>query len=266
MGLRIAPDDRTVYIANYLDNSVQAVDLAERKVTQRVSLGGPAEPSLARKGESIFYDGKRSLDQWYSCHSCHYEGGGNAVPIDTLNDGSAVTFKTVLPLFDLDKTPPWTWHGWQTDLDKAMYKSLTDTMLGKQPTKDDIDATIAFLKTLERAPNPFRQPDGSLTAAAERGRKVFESENASCINCHNGPYFTDGEIHDVGLGSSRDRYRGFNTPSLLGVYRKVELLHDGRVSTLDELLTGPHNPAKVTGKGELSDAERRDLIEYLKSL
>jgi YVTN family beta-propeller protein len=266
MGLRIAKDDRTVYVANYLDNSVQVVDLAERTVTRTISLGSASEVTLARKGEAIFYDGKRSLDQWYSCHSCHYEGGGNAVPIDTLNDGSAVTFKTVLPLFDVDKTAPWTWHGWQTDLQKAMHKSLTDTMLGRQPTADDVEAMIAYLKTLQRAPNPYRGEEGAFTAAAERGKKVFESETASCTSCHSGPLFSDGEIHDVGLGKPNDRYRGFNTPSLLGVYRKVELLHDGRAATLEELLTGPHNPAKVAGKGDLTDDQRRDLIEYLKSL
>jgi len=72
-----------VFVANYLDNSVQIVDLEERRVTQTIALGGPGEPSLARRGEAIFYDGRRSLDQWYSCHSCHYEGGTNAVAMDT---------------------------------------------------------------------------------------------------------------------------------------------------------------------------------------
>lgn len=266
MGLRIAADDRTVYVANYFDNSVQVVDLAERKVSGRFALGGAEQPSLARQGEIIFYDGKRSLDQWYSCHSCHYEGGGNAVPIDTFNDGTPNTFKTVLSLHDVDKTTPWTWHGWQTDLHKAMHKSLTDTMLGREPTGHDVEAMIAYLKTLERPPNPFRAADGSLSAAAQRGKQVFEGETASCISCHSGPHFSDGEIHDVGLGKPGDRYRGFNTPSLLGVYRKVELLHDGRAATLEEALTGPHDPAKVTGKGSLTDDQRRDLIEYLKSL
>ena len=80
MGLTIGRDDRTVYVANYLDNSVQVVDLAERKVARTIPLGGPAEPSLARRGEAIFYDARRSLDQWYSCHTCHYEGGTNSVP------------------------------------------------------------------------------------------------------------------------------------------------------------------------------------------
>jgi hypothetical protein len=35
---------------------------------------------------------------------------------------------------------------------------------------------------------------------------------------------------------------------------------------LDELLTGPHNPDRVTGSGELTARQREDLIAYLKSL
>jgi hypothetical protein len=52
----------------------------------------------------------------------------------------------------------------------------------------------------------------------------------------------------------------------VGVYRKVRLLHDGRARSLEELLTGPHNPDQVTGQGSLSEKELRDLVAYLKSL
>ena len=266
MGLRIARDDRRVFVANYLSNSVQVVDLADRQVLQTLHLGGPDEPTLARRGAAIFYDGQRSLDQWYSCHSCHYEGGTNATVMDTLNDGSIRTFKTVLPLHNLAHTAPWTWHGWQQDLGAAMRKSLGETMLGPRPTDDDVQALVAYFSALDAPPNPHRGAQTEPSPAAERGRQVFQSEKAGCATCHRGPYFTDGEIHDVGSGSPRDAFEGYNTPSLVGVYGRVRLLHDGRAKNLDDLLTGPHNPEKVTGAGELTDAERADLIEYLKSL
>jgi YVTN family beta-propeller protein len=266
MGLRIAPDDRTVYVANYLDNSVQVVDLVDRKLTRTFPLGGPPVPSLARRGEAIFLDARRSLDQWYSCHTCHYEGGTNSVTTDTTNDGSTFTFKTVLSLYNLPETGPWTWHGWQTDLYAGMKKSLTETMLGPQPTDEDVQAMLAYFSTLQAPPNPFRNKDGSLTPAAQRGQAIFESDRAACATCHNGPHFTDGQIHDVGLGSRTDRYKGFNTPTLRNVYQRVKLLHDGRTESLADLLTGPHAPEKVAGSGGLSPAEVSDLVEYLKSL
>ena len=265
LALRVSKDDRTVYVVNYLDNSVQVVDIVERKVVRTLPLGSAAEVSLARRGEAIFYDARRSLDQWYSCHTCHYEGGTTSVPTDTTNDGTAFTFKTVLPLYHLHETGPWTWHGWQTDLQAAMKKSLTETMLGPQPTDEDASAMLAYLQSLELPPNPFRAKDGSLSPAAERGKLVFASDKAACASCHSGPHFTDGQVHDVGLGSPRDRYKGYNTPSLLGVYGKVKLLHDGRVDSLEAVITGPHAPEKVAGS-KLSEDEVKDLVEYLKSL
>lgn len=266
MGLCIAKDDRTVYVANYLNNSVQIVDIAKRRLVRSIPLGGPAEPSLARRGEAIFFDGRRSLDQWYSCHTCHYDGGTNAVAMDTLNDHSSFTFKTVLPLYNVAATGPWTWHGWQADLQAAMKKSMTSTMLGPNPSDADVKALVAYLKTLRPPPNPFRQPDGSLSESAKRGKRVFESTETNCTSCHSGPLFTDGEVHDVGTGKSSDRLQGFNTPSLIGVFRKVELLHDGRAKSLHDLLTDHHAPEKVAGEKPLSGREVVDLIEYLKTL
>ncbi len=54
-------------------------------------------------------------------------------------------------------------------------------------------------------------------------------------------------------------YKGYNPPSLLGLYDRALYLHDGRARTLEEVLTGPHNPAKVTDRGELSAEELKDL-------
>jgi hypothetical protein len=50
------------------------------------------------------------------------------------------------------------------------------------------------------------------------------------------------------------------------VYDRAAYLHDGRAETLEQVLTGPHNPARVTGRGELTDSELHELITYLKSL
>ena len=139
-------------------------------------------------------------------------------------------------------------------------------MLGAPPTDADKKAMVAFLQSVEPPPNPFRNRDGSFSEAAARGKTVFESTKANCASCHSGRYFTDGDIHEVGLVRSSDKYKGFNTPSLLGVYRKTRLLHDGRSKSLEEMLTGPHDPDRVTGEGKLTDQELKDLVEYLKSL
>lgn len=264
MGMKIASDNRTVWVANYLDNSVQAVDLIERKLVRRIYIGGDQTPSLARRGEAIFFDARRSLDQWYSCHSCHYLGGTNAVAMDTMNDKSAYTFKSVLPLYELSKTGPWTWHGWQTGLIDAMKHSLKTTMIGPDPSHEDALAIAEYLSGLKHPPNPYRTEGAGLSEAAKRGQEIFAGQKGSCIDCHYGEMLTDEQIHNLGMASTADSYKGFNTPSLRGVFRKVELLHDGRASNLQEVLTGDHAPQKVHGQ-PLSSDELSDLIEYLKT-
>tara|TARA_B110000263_G_scaffold229885_1_gene223990 strand:- start:152 stop:2026 length:1875 start_codon:yes stop_codon:yes gene_type:complete len=266
MGMEIATDNRTVFVANYLKDSIQVVDIESRKVVQEISLGTVPEKTVARRGMEVFYDGQRSLDQWYSCHSCHYNGGTNSRAMDTMNDGSNYTMKTVIPLYNLPRTGPWTWHGWQTNLHDAMHKSFTMTMQGTAVASEDADAILAFFASLKAAPNSFQRRDGSLSEEAQRGKALFQSDRTGCVQCHSGPHFTDGKIHDVGTTEEDDRYDGFNTPSLLGVHRKIRLLHDGREKSLAAVLTEDHAPQHVNGTGSLSDSELTDLIAYLKTL
>jgi YVTN family beta-propeller protein len=272
--LAFAPDGKTLYVANYLADAIQVVDADAAKLVRAIPLGGPKAPSLVRRGEILFHDAKRSFNQWYSCNTCHSDGHTSGMDFDTLNDGrqDLSTFhlrsrKKAPTLRRVTHTKPWTWHGWQDSLDDAMVESFTKSMQGPRPTKDDVKALVAFLDTLEYPRNPYRQPDGSLTPAARRGQDVFRSAKAACNTCHKGPEFTDGKIHVAGLEEPDDAYRGYNPPSLRGVYDKDPYLHDGRSKTLRDALTGPHNPDTVAGgTGELSDQELDDLIAYLKSL
>lgn len=265
MGMAIADDDRTVYVANFLRDSVQVVDIDAAKVVREIRLSDHVATSPADRGREIFYDAEFSLDQWYSCHTCHTDGGTNSRVMDTRNDGTEMTFKTVLPLFDVTKTGPWTWHGWQEDLTASMHNSVVETMQGKRPSDADKLALIAYLKTLSPPPNPYRGDDGTISKSAMRGEKIFSSTKAACIDCHRGENFTDGEIHDVGTASKSDYYEGYNTPSLVGSYAKTKWMHHGRAKSLHQVLTDYHRPEDVHGE-ELSDAEVDDLIEYLKTL
>jgi cytochrome c peroxidase len=186
--------------------------------------------------------------------------------MDTKNDGSYGTYKMVLSLRNLRHTGPWFWHGWQNELHAALTKSLVETMQGPRPSDEDVEALAAFLDTLRAPTNSRLTPDGGLSDAAMRGKRVFAGEVAGCANCHSGPYLTDGQVHDVGLSSEYDKYDGYNTPSLIGAANRARYLHHGRAETLDELLVDLHSPAKVSRTRDLTDEERSDLVEYLRTL
>jgi YVTN family beta-propeller protein len=271
--LAFAPDGATLYVANYLADAVQVVDAESATLTRTIHLRSPKEISLARRGEILFHDAKFSHNQWYSCNTCHSDGHTNGLDFDTLNDGrqDLSTFhlrsrKKVPSLRRTTKTKPWTWHGWQTELSDAMVESITKSMQGPKPKGDDVKALVAYLETLEYPTNPYREPGGKLSPAAERGKEVFRSAKAACNTCHGGLELTDGKIHIVGLEERDDAYKGYNPPSLRGVYDKDPYLHDGRAKSLREVLTGPHEPDAVAHRGELSERELEDLIAYLKTL
>jgi YVTN family beta-propeller protein len=269
----IAPDDKTLYVANYLEDAVQVVDLESATLTKTIALGRPAEISLARRGEELFHDAARSFNQWYSCNTCHSDGHTNGMDFDTLNDGwqdnstaHKRSRKKVPTLRRVLETAPWTWHGWQKSLEDATVESFTKSMQGTPPSADDVKAIVAYLGTLEFPPNPYRQADGSLSASALRGKEVFESAKTACARCHSGSELTDGKIHIVGLEERGDVYRGYNPPSLRGVYDKDPYLHDGRAKTLADVLANQHSPEVVSQMESLTEKETADLVEYLKSL
>lgn len=266
MYLHFSKDNKHLYVANYLLNAIQIIDVPQHKIVETIALGGPVQPSLAREGEAIFYDGKRSFDQWYSCASCHFEGHSNGIAMDTRNDGRFGNPKMVPSLRYVAQTGPWTWHGWQKSLPAAMQKSMQESMLGKKMTDHEVKALITYFSTLEGPKSPHLGTSGELNESAQRGKAIFASDKAGCANCHRGEYFTDNKVHEVGLESSGDYYKGFNPPTLRGVYDRLGYTHDGQVRTLEQLLRGPHSPEKVTGNGKLSEGELKDLVEYLKTL
>ena len=271
--LAFAPDDKTLFVANYLADAVQVVDAESARLIRTIPLGGPGTLSLARRGEILFHAAERSFNQWYSCNTCHSDGHTNGLSFDTLNDGRQDlstahlrSHKKVPTLRRVTHTGPWTWHGWQTDLEDAILESFTKSMQGPRPSSEDIKALIAYLGTLEYPRNPYTDPSGRLSAEAERGKVVYRSAKAACNTCHGGPELTDGKIHTVGLEEPDDAYRGYNPPSLRGLYDKDPYLHDGRSKTLREALSGPHSADAVSGLGELTEGELADLLEYLKTL
>lgn len=119
------------------------------------------------------------------------------------------------------------------------------------------------------APKP---PAGSFDeAAAARGKALF-GDKARCAGCHVPPTFTEPgwNMHtaeEIGIDdfqASRSPDKRYRTAPLQGLWTHVKggFYHDGRFPTLPAVID--HYDAHF-GLG-LSDAEKTDLAEYLKSL
>lgn len=139
-------------------------------------------------------------------------------------------------------------------------------------TPDLITRKLADLHFYQLAiPSPAA-PNGTFNVpAANRGRGLFAGK-AACAACHVPPLFTEPgwNMHtpdEVGIDdfqakrSPDERYR---TSPLKGLWTHTKggFYHDGRFATLLDVVN--HYDA-VKGL-ELTEAEKQDLVEYLKSL
>jgi cytochrome c peroxidase len=103
---------------------------------------------------------------------------------------------------------------------------------------------------------------GRLTPAAARGQRLFESERVACAKCHPAPLYTDLKMHDVDSRGESDERTTFDTPTLVEVWRTSPYMHDGRYTTIEQLLTeGKHGHAHRLPADELAD-----LVQFVLSL
>jgi cytochrome c peroxidase len=87
-----------------------------------------------------------------------------------------------------------------------------------------------------------------------------------CTTCHPPPLFTDGNRHDVGTKTSKDRESHFDAPHLNNIYDSAPYLHNGMAVTLEEIWTryNPYDEHGITN--DMTKDQLNELIEYLKTL
>ncbi len=222
----------------------------------------PGKPQTAeRLGEQMFFDATRCFQSWQSCATCHPQVRTDALNWDLLNDGIGNPKQTKNMLFSI-QTPPAMISGIRPNAETAIRTGMRYIQFTEHPDADAL-AIEAFFRSLRPVPSPALV-NGRLSAAALRGKAVFIE--ADCAKCHNGPYFTDGRLHKVGTDDGRDAGRAWDTPTLREVWRTAPYLHDGRAATLDDML-GSFNPGDKHGKtSKLTADQKRDLVEYIRSL
>jgi cytochrome c peroxidase len=254
-----------VYVAQYFSDTVAVVDLqaARDDPVAAIALGPPPRLTPQRRGQLLFHDATLCYQQWLSCASCHPEGRVDGLNWDLLNDGEGNP-KNTKSLLLAHQTPPAMWEGVRTSAEEAVRSGIKSILFSERPEEEAI-AIDAYLKSLHSLPSPHLV-DGRFSPAAERGRKLFQSEQVGCCRCHPAPLFTDQRLHNVASRSPNEQTDHFFTPSLVEAWRTAPYLHDGRYATVKELLAeGRHGQHRDRRNG-LSQRDLEDLVEFVLSL
>ncbi len=152
---------------------------------------------------------------------------------------------------------------------------------GFELSGQDLDAVVAFVRSLPPAPAP-----GTEDRSVSLGSAVFAG--LQCDGCHLPQFaaveppvraYTDLLLHDMGAGLADDRpvfeawSEEWRTPPLWGLGAAARLpetryLHDGRARTLSEAILWHGGEAATSRQGflALSTAQRQALLQFLESL
>jgi hypothetical protein len=142
----------------------------------------------------------------------------------------------------------------------------------KRSDNDLVTEKLAALQFYQLSIPPPRPPAGTFDAtAASRGETSFKGK-AGCSQCHVPPLFTEPgwnthKASDIGIDdfqSKRSPDNSYRTAPLRGLFAHTKggFYHDGRFATLLEVV----NHYDKFKRLNLTEQEKNDLVEYLKSL
>jgi len=217
-------------------------DLPRVRVRDAMELAG--REIFHRNGDSgISRDG-------VACASCHPDGRDDglvwAVPRGRRHSLTLAG--------NAKRTSAFGWGAEHATLEQHVSETIRN-LGGKQLPSQELASLFAYLRSMKPIP---RIPDDENAPLVTRGRQLFHSDRAACGTCHvELGRFSDGEPHDVGSGGV------FVTPSLVGAGARASFFHDGRFSSLDDLLA--HAP-RMGGASQLSPEERTALAAFVKRL
>jgi len=302
-GMVLNAEGTRLYVQSFMSRQVQVYNiedivLGNNQVGSLVATIPTIEEELLSPqvllGKQIFYnaqDERMTFAGYISCASCHLDGGSDERVWDFTEKGEGL--RNTHTLLGRAGTRMGNVH-WTANFDEiqdfendirngfkgkgfmpdhifnsgTVSEPLGDKKAGLSP---ELDALAAYVASLDKVhPSPYRNQDGSLTADAVEGKKIFVE--AGCRNCHSGPDFTDragGSFHDVGTIQTSSGKRkgstltGFGTPTLKGSWETAPYLHDGSAKTLHDVLVNRNINQKHGDLTVYSDSEIDQLVAYL---
>ena len=206
--------------------------------------------NVSDTGHDIFH---RDAGGGIACASCHPEG---------TDDGRTWNFAPIgarrtQPLdVGLEGSAPFHWDGDLPTIGSLMSEVFVRRMGGFAESPERIDAIQNWIFSLH--------PRAALRAAddpaAQRGKALFNSGEVGCATCHAGSKFTNSTSFDVGTGGK------FQVPSLLGVARRLPVMHTGCATTLRERFDATCGGTAHGNTAQLDEGQLSDLVSYLESI
>jgi len=172
------------------------------------------------------------------------------------------------------------------------YRRRFDETFGRNPNARDLARALAgYVRTILSGDSPVdRALNGArdaLSSDARLGLQIFRGKG-NCSVCHSAPAFTDDKFHNTGVAwrdgllldqgrfavTAVDADRGaFKTPTLREIARTAPYMHDGSLSTLDEVIDyydrggnpNPHLDPELRPL-HLAPQEKSALRAFLKAL
>lgn len=288
-GLCVDPTTGRTFVHNFMGRSLSVLETGSLWQTGNTQVARQELPALASEplsaqvlaGKRIFYnarDPRMSAEGYLSCATCHLDGDHDGRTFDFTGRGEGLRNTTSLrgrggmahglvhwsanfdeiQDFENDIRQFFGGRGFLTDAQFASTQNpLGPPKAGLNAALDALAAYVASLGPSSLPRSPYRNPDGSLSAAAVRGQTVFQNEG--CASCHTPPRYTESGmglpplLRDVGTlrptsgGRLGGTLSGIDTPTLLGLFATAPYFHDGSAATLEDVF-------RVTG-GVLVPAE-----------
>ena len=254
------------YVTAYFTDNLAVVDLEPKpgRVVSKIALGPEPQWTVQRRGEVLFSDATICFQHWQSCTSCHPDSRVDALNWDLMNDGLGNP-KNVRSMLLVYKTPPAMSSGIRANAEMAVRSGIEHIQFAVRPEEEAV-AIDEYLKSLTPVPSPHLV-NGKLSEAAQRGEKIFLDEKINCAKCHPAPLYADMMLHDVGSKGQYDRRDTFDTPTLIECWRTAPYMHDGKYTTIKELITkGKHGKKGGGDVDKLTEQELNDLVEFVLSL
>ena len=224
-GLALSADGRRLFVANRLDDTISVIDTSKLRVNTTITLEGPGNVSVLRRGEQTFYSAHYSFQGQISCSSCHIDSTYDALTWNLEPNGFGRDIVANRLLEDIKDTAPYKWNGGNPNLPTEC-GPRTEKYFWRSENYSDLQLTdlVLYIRSLPARPNRWRLPSGELTSAQERGKTIFERsvdnfgapipEANRCSYCHSGPLGTDNKSFDVGTKKPSDHSGMLDTPQL----------------------------------------------------